>query len=229
VPAAQCLPWPAGCDAAAAASLPEAACTTWVNVFEIGRLSPGESLLIHGGSSGIGVFAVQAARARGSRVVVTAGSDEKCAACLELGADLAVNHRTGDFVARIAEFTSGRGVDLILDMVGSQYFHRNIACLAPGGRLVLIGLQSGSVVGQLNLREIMSRRLTIAGSTLRGRTLAEKARIVGDARAVFWALIDDQSLRPVVHRVFPFSRVADAHRLMEQGSHIGKIILSWSA
>jgi NADPH2:quinone reductase len=225
VPAPQCLPWPDGYGPLRAAGLPETYFTVWANLFEIGRLAPGESVLVHGGSSGIGTTAIQLAREFGSRVYVTAGSRTKCDACLKLGADVAVNYRETDFTERIMEITRGRGVDVVLDMVGAPYTMRNLGCLAMDGRLVQIALMHGAKVGDFDLLPVMMRRLIITGSTLRPRTTTEKGSIARALREKVWPVLNAGRCGPVVYRVFPMSGVGAAHRLMESSEHIGKIIL----
>jgi NADPH2:quinone reductase len=224
VPAAQCLPWPAGFDAIRAAALPENYFTVWANVFDIAGLKPEESLLVHGGTSGIGTTAIQLARAQGSAVYSTAGSDEKCRFIEGLGA-VAINYKQADFAAEIARMTEKTGVDVVLDMVGASYAMRNIASLAPRGRLVLIGLMQGAKVAEFNLTPIMVKRLVVTGSTLRPRTTAEKAAIAGALRTHVWPQLAAGKLGPVIHRVFDLEQVAEAHTLMESSAHIGKIML----
>lgn len=224
-PAAQCLPWPEGYDAVRAAALPETYFTVWANLFRIGRLSRGESALIHGGTSGIGVTAIQLAHEFGARVYATAGSPEKCDACLRLGADGAINYREADFAQSIKEFTAGRGVDVVLDMVGAPYMARNLRCLALDGRLVLIAFLGGSKVEDLDFTHVMTRRLTITGSTMRPRTTAQKGEIAADLRARVWPVLDAGRCGPVIYATFPLDRAADAHALMESSTHIGKIVL----
>lgn len=224
-PATQCLPWPEGYDAVHAAALPETYFTVWANLFRIGRLSRGESALIHGGTSGIGVTAIQLAREFGARVYATAGSREKCDACLRLGADGAINYREADFARSIEEFTAGRGVDVVLDMVGAPYMARNLRCLALDGRLVLIAFLGGAKVEDLDFTQVMTRRLTITGSTMRPRTTAQKAEIAADLRARVWPVLDAGRCGPVIHATFPLDRAADAHALMESSAHVGKIVL----
>jgi NADPH2:quinone reductase len=223
-PAPQCLPVPATLDDVAAAAVPETFFTVWTNVFDRGRLETGETALFHGGSSGIGTTAIQLAVARGATVFVTAGSDEKCRACQELGAAVAINYRTRDFVEAVREVTGGRGVDLILDIMGGSYVPRNIAALATDGRLVQIGLlESDSTT--IDLRRILGRRLTITGSTLRPRTVEEKGTIAAALRREVWPLVEAGQVKPVVYRTFPLHEAAAAHQLMESSEHIGKIVL----
>jgi NADPH2:quinone reductase len=223
-PAPQCLPVPSRLDLTAAAAIPETFFTVWTNVFERGRLVAGESLLVHGGASGIGTTAIQLARAFGARVFATAGSAEKCAACERLGAERAVNYRSEDFAAVVRDATGGRGVDVILDMVGGDYVARNVAALALDGRLVQIATLGGSRV-PLDLRAVMQRRLTLTGSTLRARSVAEKGAIAQALRERVWPLLEVGVVAPVVHATFPLRAAADAHRLMEADTHIGKIVL----
>ncbi|HEX7545731.1 MAG TPA: NAD(P)H-quinone oxidoreductase [Gemmatimonadaceae bacterium] len=224
-PAVQCLPVPRGLTLTEAASLPETFFTVWSNVFDRGRLARGESLLVQGGSSGIGVTAIQLGRAFGSRVFATAGSPEKCAACERLGAERAVNYRTEDFVELTKTATSGRGVDVILDMIGGDYVPREIAALAEEGRLVLISTMGGAMA-EIDLRAVMGRRLTITGSTLRVRPAAFKGGIARSLNEKVWPLLERGTVKPVVHATFPLERAGDAHRLMESGEHIGKIVLT---
>ena len=223
-PAPQCLPVPQGLDFTQAAAIPETFFTVWTNVFERGRLQPGESILIHGGSSGIGTTAIQLARRFGSRVFATAGSAEKCAACERLGAERAINYRDADFVAAVRDATGGRGVDVVLDMVGGDYLPRNMEVLAMDGRLVQIAVLGG-VKATLNLIAMMQRRLTLTGSTLRARPVAEKGAIAAALRARVWPLLDAGTVRPVIHATFPLRSAAEAHRVMESGAHIGKLVL----
>ena len=205
-----CLPVPAGFDASQAAALPETFFTVWTNVFDRARLAAGESILVHGGSSGIGTTAIQLARAFGAAVYVTAGSKAKCDACLALGADAAVNYREEDFVERIGALTGGRGVDVVLDMVAGDYLARNLKCLATEGRLVIIAVQHGPKIERLNVLPIMLRRLTVTGSTLRPRSVAQKAAMAHALRNRVWPLLDAGSVRPVVHARFP-SQTPPAH------------------
>ena len=223
-PAPQCLPVPHGLDLAGAAAIPETFFTVWTNVFERGRLAAGESILVHGGSSGIGTTAIQIARARGARVFATAGSAVKCAACEQLGAARAINYREADFVAAVRDLTGGRGVDVVLDMVGGEYFARNIEALAVEGRLVEIATQRGTKA-ELVIPTIMQRRLTITGSTLRPRSVPEKGAIARAVHANVWPLLESGAVKPVVFRTFPLARAADAHRLLESSEHIGKLVL----
>jgi NADPH2:quinone reductase len=223
-PAPQCLPIPAGLTPLQAASLPENYFTVWSNVFDRARLSPGETLLVQGGSSGIGVSAIQLAAALGHRVFATAGSADKCQACVELGAERAINYRTEDFAAVVRELTGGRGVDVILDMVGGDYLPREIDCLADDGRIGLIALLGGAKA-QVDLGQVLRRRLTISGSTLRPRPVAFKAAIASRLREVVWPLFGQGAIRPVIHQVFPLEQAAAAHALMESSTHVGKIML----
>jgi len=224
-PAPQCLPVPRGLDLISAGALPETFFTVWSNVYDRGRLAPGETLLVHGGSSGIGTTAIQMAKALGARVLVTAGSAEKCAACERLGADRAINYRTEDFVQVVSDVTDGRGVDVVLDMVGGDYTPRNIECLAVDGRLVQIALLRGARA-EISLWKVMRRRLTITGSTLRPRSIDDKAAIARQLRTNIWPLLEQGRIAPVIHATFPLAAAADAHRLMEAGTHIGKIVLT---
>lgn len=224
-PAVQCLPWPEGYDAVAAAALPEACFTVWTNLFDQGRLARGESLLVHGGTSGIGVTAIRLAREFGAQVFATAGSAEKCAACVELGAGMAIDHRREDFSARVKDITGGRGVDVILDIVGAGYFERNLRCLAVDGRLVVIGLMQGATVERFDLLPVVQRRLVITGSSLRPRSTAEKGAIAQALRERVWPILDAGRAAPRVHAVFELANAAAAHRLMESSAHIGKIVL----
>ncbi len=224
-PASLCLPVPEALSTAQAAALPETFFTVWTNVFDRGCLASGESLLVHGGSSGIGTTAIQLAKAFGATVYVTAGSEEKCQACLELGADAAINYRDVDFVERISELTKERGVDVILDMIGGDYLPRNLKSLAVEGRIVQIALQGGPKV-QMNLLPIMLKRLTLTGSTLRPRTVAQKAMIAHSLREKVWPLLESGKVRPIIHATFPLAQASEAHRMMESSQHIGKIVLS---
>lgn len=234
VPVAQLLPVPTGWSVADAASLPETVFTVWSNVFERGRLQAGETLLVQGGASGIGVTAIQLAKARGARVIVTAGSDEKCQACLDLGADHAINYKSQDFVAEVRSLTQGRGVDVILDMVAGDYVAREIESLADDGRLLIIAVQGG-VKAEFNAAQVLTRRLSITGSTLRARSLAFKAAIGVALREQVWPLLAQGHVRPVICSRFDALQAthgydngaAAAHALMESGAHVGKILLTW--
>ena len=225
-PAPQCLPIPAPLDFVAAAAIPETFFTVWTNVFDRGRLRSGETALFHGGSSGIGTTAIQLAAARGARVFATAGSDEKCRAIEALGAARGINYRSEDFAAVVKALTAGRGVDLILDIVGADYFARNMAALAVDGRLVEIGLMGGKTVASVDLGAVLRRRLTVTGSTLRARTVEEKGAIAEALRLEVWPLLDAGRVTPVIDRTFPLDAAAAAHRLMESSEHIGKIVLT---
>jgi NADPH2:quinone reductase len=224
-PEVQCLPVPRGLSMIEAASLPENYFTVWTNVFDRGRLARGESLLVQGGSSGIGVSAIQIAHALGSRVFATAGSPAKCAACERLGAERAINYREEDFVEVTKSATGGHGVDVILDMIGGEYVPREIAALAEEGRLVLISTMGGAKA-EIDLRAVMGRRLSITGSTLRARSPEFKGGIARSLRANVWPLLEIGSVKPVVHATFPLERASEAHRLMESSAHIGKIVLT---
>ncbi len=224
-PAPQCLAVPAGLNAIEAAALPETFFTVWDNVFTRGRLADGETLLVHGGSSGIGTTAIQLARAMGARVLATAGSDEKCRACQELGAARAINYRNEDFVAVVKEATGGKGVDVVLDMVGGDYVGRNLNALAHGGRLVQIAIQKGTKA-EIAVHLIMVKQLTFTGSTLRARPVAEKAAIAAALREKVWPLLEKGTVRPVIHATFPLIRASEAHALMDSSAHIGKIVLT---
>jgi NADPH2:quinone reductase len=224
-PAVQCLPVPRGLTLTEAASLPETFFTVWSNVFDRGRLVSGESLLVQGGSSGIGVAAIQLACAFGSRVFATAGSPEKCAACERLGAERAINYRTEDFVEVTKAATGGRGVDVILDMIAGEYVPREISALAEEGRLVLISTMAGAMA-EIDLRAVMARRVSITGSTLRVRPAEFKGAVARALLAHVWPLLERGTVRPVVYATFPLERASDAHRLMESSTHIGKIVLT---
>jgi NADPH:quinone reductase len=223
-PEVQCLPAPSRLDLPSAAAVPETFFTVWTNVFDRGRLQAGESILVHGGSSGIGTTAIQLAHARGARVFATAGSDDKCRACEALGAERAVNYRTDDFVTVVRDRTDGRGVDVVLDMVGGDYTARNLSALAVEGRLVQIAFLRGAAVS-VDLRILMQRRLTITGSTLRPRSVAEKGAIAAAVERHVWPLLESGAVAPRVHATFPLAQAADAHRLLESSAHIGKIVL----
>ncbi len=226
-PIAQCLPAPAGLSDIEAASLPETFFTVWSNVFDRGRLQAGETLLVHGGTSGIGVTAIALGKAFAARVIVTVGSDEKAAACLTLGADAAINYQRQDFVAEVKAATEGRGADVVLDMVAGDYVARELQCTADDGRVVIIAVQGG-VKSSFNAGDVLRRRLTITGSTLRPRPIAFKGAIAAALREKVWPLIEAGRVRPVVDRVFAAAEAAAAHALMESGQHIGKIVLDWT-
>ncbi|MFN2461052.1 MAG: NAD(P)H-quinone oxidoreductase [Candidatus Velthaea sp.] len=228
VDATHCLPVPHGLSLEQAAALPETFFTVWTNVFERGRLTAGETLLVHGGSSGIGVAAIQLAKAFGARVFVTAGSAEKCAFCTSLGADAAIDYKTQDFVAEVNRLMDGAGVDVILDMVGGSYIEKNIGLLARDGRLVQIAVREGSSAA-VNFANVMVKRLTLTGSTLRPQNPERKATIARALRERVWPLIENGTVKPVVHATFPLERAADAHRTMEDGRHMGKIMLEVKA
>ncbi len=225
VPEAQALPVPKGLTPVEAASLPETFFTVWSNVYDRGRLAPGETLLVQGGSSGIGVTAIQMAAAMGNRVFATAGSDDKCAACIRLGAERAINYRTQDFEKEILAATGGKGVNVILDMVGGDYVPRELKCLADDGRLVFIAYLRGPKT-ELNIDAVMRRRLTITGSTLRPRPVEFKAAIAGNLRSKIWPLIEAGRIKPEIYKTFPLEQAAEAHKLMESSQHIGKIVLT---
>ena len=225
-PIAQCLPIPAGLTDIEAACLPETFFTVWSNVFDRARLQPGEILLVQGGASGIGVTAIQLAKALGSTVIVTAGSDDKCAACVALGADHAINYREADFAAEVKRLTGGRGADVVLDMIAGDYIAREISCLADDGRIVIIAVMGG-VKSEFNAAEVLRRRLTVTGSTLRPRPVAFKAAIAQALRAKVWPLIEAGRIKPVIERVFDAADAAAAHALMESSQHVGKIVLRW--
>jgi NADPH2:quinone reductase len=228
-PAGQVLPLPRGWTEVEAASLPETFFTVWQNVFRIAGLKAGETLLVQGGSSGIGVTAIQLAKAMGAaQVIVTAGSDDKCAACVEWGADHAINYRTQDFVAEVKRLTDGRGVDVVLDMVAGDYVEREVQCLADDGRLAIIAVQGGTRSG-FDAGTVLRKRLAITGSTLRARSVAYKTELARDLREQVWPLLESGRIKPAVHRVFPAAQASDAHALMESSAHVGKIVLSWTA
>ena len=227
-PVGQCLPVPAGLSDIEAASLPETFFTVWSNVFDRVRLQKGETLLIQGGSSGIGVTAIQMAKALGATVLVTAGSDDKCAACLALGADHAINYKTSDFAEEVKKFTAGQGVNVILDMVAGSYVAREVECLAEDGRLVIIAVQGG-LKAEFNAGLVLRKRLTVTGSTLRPRSIEFKAAIAAALRDKVWPLIASGAIKPVIHSTFAAADAAQAHALMESNQHIGKIVLTWQA
>jgi putative PIG3 family NAD(P)H quinone oxidoreductase len=223
-PAPQCLPAPRGLDLVGASAIPETFLTVWTNVFQRGRLQAGESILVHGGSSGIGTAAIQLARAFGARVFATAGSAVKCAACERLGAERCINYRDADFLAVVREQTAGRGVDVVLDMVGGAYFARNVDALATEGRLVEIATLQGAKA-ELNIQTIMQRRLTITGSTLRARPIADKGAIAEAVHRHVWPLLETGAVKPIIHATFPLRDASEAHRVMESSTHIGKLVL----
>ncbi len=232
-PVGQCLPVPQGLSDIEAACLPETFFTVWSNVFDRARLQPGETLLIQGGSSGIGVTAIQMAKALGEhsdgppiRVIVTAGSDDKCQACLKLGADHAINYRTSDFAEEAKRLTGGAGVNVILDMVAGSYVAREVECLAEDGRLVIIAVQGG-VKSEFNAGQVLRKRLVVTGSTLRPRPVAFKSAIAASLKEKVWPLLERKAIRPVIHSMFPAAQAARAHELMESNQHIGKIVLTW--
>jgi len=224
VPELQALPIPPGLDCIHAAAVPETYFTVWTNLFQRGRLQNGERVLVHGGTSGIGTTAIQLARAFGAEVLATAGSNAKCAACEQLGAG-AINYRTTDYVQAVHVLTGGAGVDVILDIVGGSYLSRNLECLAKDGRLVQIGLQGGNKT-EINLATLMQRRLTLTGSTLRPRTVAEKGEIARELEAKVWPLLAKRTVGPLIHGAFPMERAAEAHRALESGEVIGKVVLT---
>ena len=223
-PVAQCLPVPQGWTAVEAASLPETFFTVYSNVFDRARLAPGETLLVQGGTSGIGVTAIQMATALGHRVFATAGTDNKCRACEGLGAERGINYRNEDFVEVVKSLTGGKGVNVVIDMVAGSYVNRELQCLADDGRLVIIALLGGAK-GDVNFGEILRRRLTVTGSTLRPRPVAFKQDIANKLRERIWPLLAERRIRPVIHQVFPLAQAADAHALMETSTHVGKIML----
>jgi len=223
-PAGHCLPVPAALSMIEAAALPEGAFTVWGNVFDRGRLQPGETLLVHGGTSGIGSLAIQMVKACGATVLVTVGSDEKAAAARALGADLAINYRTEDFVERVMAATEGQGADVILDMVGGGYIQRNIDCAALEARIVFIAFQGGAKA-EVDFRKVMMRRLTLTGTTLRPQSIAAKTRLANALRETLWPWVEKGLIRPHIFRVFPLAEAAAAHALLESGEPIGKIVL----
>lgn len=224
-PAQLCLPVPRSLDLIQGAALPETFFTVWSNVFKRGELKSGNTFMVHGGTSGIGTTAIQLAKAFGAKVITTAGTDLKCDFCTQLGADLAINYRNEDFVECAKSFTDGNGVNLILDMVGGNYLQRNLSCLAVDGKLLQIALQNGPK-SQINLLPVMLKRLTLTGSTLRARSVAIKYEIAGDLLQNVWPLLENNSVKPIIHTTFPLSQASNAHRLMESSQHIGKIILT---
>ncbi|MFM8609136.1 MAG: NAD(P)H-quinone oxidoreductase [Burkholderiaceae bacterium] len=225
-PVGQCLPVPKGLSDIEAASLPETFFTVWSNVFDRAKLQRGESLLVQGGSSGIGVTAIQMAKAMGATVIVTAGSDDKCAACVRLGADHAINYRTHDFAAEAKRLTGGQGVNVVLDMVAGDYIAREVECVAEDGRIVIIAVQGG-VNSAFNAGMVLRRRITITGSTLRPRSIAFKTAIAQSLRTQVWPLIESGAIKPVIHSTFAAADAARSHTLMESNTHVGKIVLTW--
>jgi NADPH2:quinone reductase len=226
-PVGQCLPVPKGLSDIEAASLPETFFTVWSNVFDRGRLQPGESFMVQGGTSGIGVTAIQVAKAMGAGMVIaTAGSDDKCKACLELGADHAINYKTQDFAEEAKQLTGGKGVDVVLDMVAGGYIDREVKCVAEDGRIVIIAVQGGTK-SEFNAGLVLRRRITITGSTLRPRPVAFKAAIAQALQKNVWPLIEGGKIKPVIHSTFPAADAAKAHALMESNQHVGKIVLTW--
>ncbi|MFF0588882.1 NAD(P)H-quinone oxidoreductase [Streptomyces sp. NPDC003781] len=224
VPAGQLLPVPQGVDLTSAAALPEVVCTVWSNVFMVAHLRPGETLLVHGGSSGIGTMAIQLAKAVGAKVAVTAGSKEKLERCAELGADVLINYREQDFVAEVKDATGGAGADVILDNMGAKYLDRNVQALAVNGRLAIIGMQGGRK-GELNIGTLLAKRAAVSATSLRARPLEEKAAIVAAVREHVWPLFTGGHVRPVVDREMPMSEAAEGHRVVEESGHIGKVLL----
>ncbi|AUG78503.1 NADPH:quinone oxidoreductase [Kitasatospora sp. MMS16-BH015] len=224
VPVGQLLPVPKGLSLEEAAALPEAAATVWSNIFMVAHLRPGETVLVHGGASGIGTMAIQLAKAIGAKVAVTAGSAEKLARCAELGADVLVNYREQDFAEVVREATGGAGVDVILDIMGAKYLQRNVDSLAINGRLVVIGMQGG-VKGELNLGTLLAKRAAVIGTALRPRPLAEKAAIIAGVREHVWPLVESGVVKPVIDRVLPLTEAAEAHRVLEAGDQTGKVVL----
>lgn len=225
VPAGQLLPVPAGLDLVTAAALPEVVATVWSNVFMVAGLRPGETLLVHGGSSGIGTMAIQLAKAVGARVAVTAGGKEKLDRCAELGADILIDYREQDFVEELKAATDGAGADVILDIMGAKYLSRNVDALAVNGRLAIIGLQGG-VKAELNLGALLAKRAAVTATTLRARPLEEKAAIVAAVREHVWPLVETGRVRPVVHATYPMREAAEAHRVLESSTHVGKLLLT---
>jgi len=224
-PEAQCLTIPPNLDLVSAGAMPETFFTVWTNVFDRGRLRRGESFLVHGGTSGIGTTAIQMARAFGARVFATAGTDQKCAACERLGAERAINYKKEDFSPALMSSTGGAGIDVILDIVGGPYFGRNVDLLAVDGRLVEIAVLGGAKA-DLDLVRLLRQRITVTGSTLRSRSVEEKGAIAAAVERAVWPLVESGEIRPIVHATFPLTQAAEAHRLMESGSHIGKIVLT---
>lgn len=226
VPEGQCLPIPAGLSMAEAATLPEGVFTVWANLFESGQLKKGETALVHGGTSGIGTYAIQMAKAVEAKIIVTASSEEKAKACSDLGADLAINHSGRDWKKAVLAYTHDRGVDVVLDIVGADYIPRNIECMVYGGRHVSIATMHGAMAA-INIRDIMAKNLTLMGSTLRGRSIAEKVRLAREIEAHVWPWIVAGKVKPQLFKSIPFDQVADAHKLMESGAHFGKLALTF--
>ena len=225
VPAGQVMPVPQGVDLVTAGALPEVACTVWSNVFMVAGLGPDETLLVHGGAGGIGTLAIQVAKALGARVLATAGAEEKLALCRELGADVAINYREQDFVEEVKSATDGQGADVILDIMGAKYLDRNVSALATEGRLVIIGMQGG-VKGELNIGKLLAKRGAVIATALRSRPVEEKAAICAAVAEHVWPLVAGGSVRTIVHRTLPLSEAAEAHRLLESGDHVGKIVMT---
>ena len=220
------LPIPTGFSMIEAAAVPETFFTVWVNAFMTGKLSAGETALVHGGSSGIGTTAIMLAKAIGAKIIVTAGSDDKCAACEKLGADLAINYRTKDFVAEVKAFTGGKGVNVVLDMVGGPYVQRNMECAGMDGRLVQIAYQQGYKIADFDMRPISAKRLVMTGSTLRPRTVEQKAAIADSLRERVWPLLNEGKIRPIIDSIYPLAEASKAHARMETSAHVGKIVLT---
>ena len=225
VPAGQVMPLPKGVDLVTAGGLPEVACTVWSNVFMVAGLQPGETLLVHGGAGGIGTMAIQLAKALGATVATTAGSPEKLAVCRDLGADVVISYRDQDFVEEVRAATDGRGADVVLDNMGAKYLDRNLSALATEGRLVIIGMQGGTKA-ELNIGKLMAKRAAVIGTTLRSRPAEEKSAICAAVVEHVWPLVADGTVKPVVHTTLPLDRAAEGHRLMEDGGHVGKIVLT---
>ncbi len=225
VPAGQLLPVPKGVDVVTAAALPEVAATVWSTVFMVAHLRPGETLLVHGGASGIGTMAIQLGKAAGARVAVTAGSPDKLARCAELGADVLIDYREQDFVQEVRKATDGAGADVILDIIGAKYLERNVEALAVNGRLAVIGLQGGRKA-ELNLGALLAKRAAVTATSLRSRPLEEKAAIIAAVREHVWPLVAAGGVRPVVDRVLPMTAAAEAHRVLEDSTHVGKVLLT---
>jgi putative PIG3 family NAD(P)H quinone oxidoreductase len=225
VPAGQCMPVPSGVDLVSAAALPEVACTVWSNVFMVAGLQPGETLLVHGGAGGIGTMAIQLAKALGATVATTAGSAEKLQVCRDLGADVVIGYRDQDFVDEVRAATDGRGADVVLDNMGAKYLDRNLSALATEGRLVIIGMQGGTKA-ELNIGKLLAKRAAVIGTTLRARPVEEKSAICSAVVEHVWPLVAEGSVKPVVHTTLPLEQAAEGHRLMEDGGHVGKIVLT---